>query len=356
MSAKTDTSGNIAEFLGKYALVIVLFGLLIVFSLMRPESFGTIDNFKAIGDNYATVLLLACAATLPLIVGQFDMSVASMFTFVQMIVVGNVINEGWGVGQALLLALAAATVVGLINGIAIARFQISSFIATLATGSILTGVTLAYSNGESVFGRAPEALTQIARSELLGLRLPIWYGIVLVLILGIVLHRTPLGRRMYATGSNERAAKLTGIPTERYVIATFVVGAWLAAAAGVVLGARIGAATPDTGIALLIPAFAGAFLGSTAFTGGRFNIPGTFVAVYVVGVTVTGLQQLGAALWVEPVFNGVVLFAAVGLSAWMSRLRAARARKARLRELGEHREAAAGNQPPASPANAGTSA
>jgi ribose transport system permease protein len=338
MDTNRDARGNAADFLGRYALLIVLLLLIIGFSFLRPESFGTIDNFKSIADNYAIVLLLACAATLPLIVGQFDLSFASTFTFVQMIVVGSVINGGWGVGQALLVGFAAATVVGLVNGFAVARLNISSFIATLASGSILTGLTLAYSNGESVFGRAPEALTRLARSELLGLRLPIWYGVVLVLVLGVVLHRTPLGRRMYATGSNERAANLTGIPTQRYVIATFVLAAWLAAAGGVVLGARIGAATPDTGSSLLIPAFAGAFLGSTAFTGGRFNIPGTFVAVYVVGVTVTGLQQLGAALWVEPVFNGVVLFAAVGLSAWMSRARAASARKARLRELSAHRQ------------------
>ncbi|ABL80333.1 MULTISPECIES: ABC transporter permease [unclassified Nocardioides] len=337
-----QNAGSIVEFLSKFALVVVLIALALTFSLMRPESFGTVDNFKAIADNYAVVLLLACAATLPLIVGQFDLSFGSLFAFVQMIVVGNVINKGWSVPSALLVAFMAATLVGLINGVAVAKFKISSFIATLASGSILTGLSLAYSKGESVFGAAPDSLTRIARSEFLGMRLPIWYSVVVVIVLAIVLHRTPVGRRMYATGSNERAALLTGIPARRYVMATFVLAAWLAAAAGVVIGSRIGAATPDSGSTMLIPAFAGAFLGSTAFTGGRFNIPGTVVAVLVVGITVTGLQQLGAALWVEPVFNGIVLFAAVGLSAWMSRLRAARARKARLRELSEHRQAEEG--------------
>lgn len=331
--------GRGADQLARYALVGVLVALIVVFSLLRPESFGTLDNAKAILNNQITILMLALAATLPLIVGEFDLSIAAIFGFVQVLVVGLVLQQGWSVPLAVVAVLAAAALVGLVNGIAIARFQINSFIATLASGSILTGITLAYSKGESIFGSAPAALTNISRSELLGFKLPIWYGLVVVIALALILGRLPVGRRMYATGSNQRAAALTGIPTTRYVIATFVVGALLAAFGGIILGASLGAATPDTGNALLIPAFAGAFLGVTAFTPGRFNVLGTFVAVYVVGVAVTGLQQLGAALWVEPVFNGAVLFAAVGLSAWTSRIRARRARRARLRELEERRSA-----------------
>jgi ribose transport system permease protein len=121
------------------------------------------------------------------------------------------------------------------------------------------------------------------------------------------------------------------------VVATFVVSSVLAALGGIILGSRIGAASSDVGATLLIQAFAGAFLGATAFAPGRFNIPGTLVAVYVVGVAVTGLEQMGASLWVEPVFQGTVLFVAVGLSAWTARYRARRAQKARLLELEERR-------------------
>lgn len=341
-AAAERAEGRAADQLAKYALVGVLVALIALFSILRPESFGTLDNGKAILNNQITILMLALAATLPLIVGEFDLSIAAIFGFVQVLVVGLVLQSGWSVPLAILAVMAAAALVGLINGIAIARFQINSFIATLASGSILTGITLAYSKGESIFGQAPAALTDISRAELLGMKLPVWYGLVVVLALALVLGRLPIGRRMYATGSNQRAASLTGIPTTRYVVATFVVGALLAGFGGVILGASLGAATPDTGNALLIPAFAGAFLGVTAFTPGRFNVLGTFVAVYVVGVAVTGLQQLGAALWVEPVFNGAVLFVAVGLSAYTSRLRSRRARRARLRELEERRAASSG--------------
>jgi ribose transport system permease protein len=325
--------GDVAQHLGRFALLIILLALVGLFSIAEPESFGTADNFKSIASNEVVIVFLAFAATLPLIVGEFDLSIAAVFAWSQIIVVGLVLEHDWPVAAAVGVALASAVLIGLVNGIAVVRFQINSFIATLASGSILTGVSLGYTNGENIFGDAPASLTNIARKELLGIDLPVFYALGVALIISVVLARMPIGRRMYATGGNQRAAQLTGIATHRYVISTFVASALLAAVGGVLLGSRIGAASTDVGSTLLIEAFAGAFLGATAFWPGRFNIPGTLVAVYVVGVAVTGLQQMGAALWVEPVFQGTVLFIAVGLSAWTTRYRARRARLARIREL-----------------------
>ncbi|WP_460062575.1 ABC transporter permease [Streptomyces sp. YKOK-I1] len=324
--------------LGAYSLVGVLVVMLVGFSVARPDSFGTLDNFRAVLNNQVTVVFLAMAVTLPLVVGEFDLSVASTFGFSQMLTVGLVLQHGVPVVAAIAAALVMSALVGLANGIAITRFGINSFIATLASGSIVSGATLAYSKGESVYGAAPTALTDLSRSELLGLKLPVVYAAVTVLALAVVMNRMPLGRRLYATGSNRRAAELSGIPAGRYIMLTFVGVSLLAGVGGVLLGASIGAATPDTGNALLIPAFAGAFLGATAITPGRFNIVGTLVAVYVVGVAVAGLQQIGVALWVEPVFNGAVLFIAVGLSSWTARKRKRRAERARIKELELRRE------------------
>ena len=336
-TAGTDRTSRIAQLGGRFALLIILGLLIVVFSLLRPETFGTWDNFKAILSNQVVIVFLAIAATLPLIVGEFDLSVAAVFTWSQVIVVGLVLQHDWSIVPAIGVALISAVVIGLVNGIAVVRFGINSFIATLASGSILTGASLAYSKGESIFGSAPASLTNLARKELFGIQLPVFYALIAALIISVILGRLPIGRRMYATGGNQRAAQLTGIATHRYVVATFVVSAVMASLGGVILGSRIGAASTDAGSTLLIQAFAGAFLGATAFWPGRFNIPGTLVAVYVVAVAVTGLEQLGAALWVEPVFQGAVLFIAVGLSAWTARYRASRARQARLRELEERR-------------------
>lgn len=328
-----DSFGDLLHQLSRFGLLAGLIILALVFSLLRPETFGTWENLKNVLNSYVGVAFLSFAATLPLIVGEFDLSVASVFTLTQVLVVGQVLEHGWPVPVAILLAVLVATFVGLVNGIAVARYRISSFIVTLATGSIASGATLAYAKGESIYGEAPTSLTSIARGTLLGIPLPVLYAAIAAVFLTVALSRFPIGRRLYAIGSNERAARLTGIPTVRYVVLIFVLSSILAGIGGVLLGAELGAASSDTGQSLLIPAFAGAFLGATAFTPGRFNIPGTVVAVYVVGVAVVGLQQMGVALWVEPVFEGAVLFAAVGLSAWTTRLRARRARLAALRDL-----------------------
>jgi ribose transport system permease protein len=332
-----DIGGQLAANVGRFALLGILILLCIVFSILKPATFGNAENFKSIASNEVTIVFIAFAATLPLIVGEFDLSLAAVFTWAQIIVVGLVIQHGWSVPAAALVALATAVVIGLINGIAVVRFQINSFIATLATGSLLTGAVLAYSKGEAIFGKAPHALTSFTRNQLFGINLPVYYGAFAAIVISVLLGRMPVGRRMYATGGNQRAAQLTGIATQRYVISTFVASALLASIGGIILGSRVGAASSDVGNTLLIPAFAGAFLGTTAFTPGRFNIPGTLVAVYVVGVAVTGLEQMGASLWVEPVFQGAVLFVAVGLSAYTARFRAQRAKQARLRELEERR-------------------
>ncbi|MFB9821934.1 ABC transporter permease [Arthrobacter ramosus] len=323
----------VAAITGRYILLLVLAIIAIGFSIARPETYGTWDNFRSILNTQIPVLFLAIAATLPFIVGEFDLSLAATGAFVNVFFVGLVLKQGWPVWAAVITCLAAALAMGLFNGFAIVRLGISSFIVTLASGTILAGILLAYSGGEIIYGDAPAALTFLGRTSLGGLPLPVIFAAIVSVFLAIVLWGTTVGRRMYASGSNRRAAQLTGIPTNRYLIVTFVIAAVLAAVAGLVLGSRLGSATPDTSNTLLIPAFAGAFLGATGFSAGRFNIPGTVVAVFIVGAAVNGLQQIGAAIWVQPVFNGVVLFVAVALAQWTQRLRAASAKRERLREI-----------------------
>jgi ribose transport system permease protein len=320
---------------GRFALVAVLIVLIAVFGLLKPDTFFTGDNFKSILTNETSTLLLALGAMLPLIVAQYDLSIASVFTFSQVMTVGLIINQHSSVGIAIAAGLAGALLVGLVNGLLVVKGRISSFIVTLATGSIVGGATLWYSKGQSIFGSAPTSFTNIARQHLFGFALPVFYALIVIIILVLILNRMPSGRKMYAIGSNERAAALTGINTQRYVMASFLACSFLAGVGGVLLGSSVGAATSESGSSLLIPSFAAAFLGATAFYAGRFNPLGTAVAVYLVAVLINGLQQLGASLWVTPVLQGATLLLAIGLSAWTVSLRQRLARRARLRTLEE---------------------
>jgi ribose transport system permease protein len=138
--------------------------------------------------------------------------------------------------------------------------------------------------------------------------------VLVSVVLWYFLERTPAGRRIYATGGNIDAARLSGVNTTLVIYSSLVVCGVIAALDGVLLTARLGNADPTIGPGYLVPAFTAAFLGSTQFRGGRFNVWGTFVSVYVLAAGVKGLQLWGAPVWIPDAFNGLSLLVAVGLA------------------------------------------
>jgi ribose transport system permease protein len=129
-----------------------------------------------------------------------------------------------------------------------------------------------------------------------------------------VLEHTPFGRYLYATGSGRDAARLAGVRTEVLLAIAFVLSGLVSGLAGVMQTTVLGSANPDVGAQFLLPAFAAGFLGATAIKPGRFNVPGTILALFVLAIGIAGLSQLGAPLWVSPVFNGLALILAVALA------------------------------------------
>ena len=335
-SGEKDLVGSFAAQTGKYGILILMVALVVLFSALRPESFATFNNYRAILDNRTIVALLALAAMTPLIVGQFDLSIAAVLSLSHILVVGFIGQSHMNVVLAVVLTIILSSMYGLINGVIVVKFKVDAFVATLATGSILGGAGLWYTGGRTLYNDVPRSFTQISRGRLFGLPLNAVYVLIIATILWVFLSNLPAGRRMYATGGNRRAAELTGIRTDRYVMASFMVSSTLAGIAGVMLGSNLGTASPSTGGSLLLPAFAGAFLGATTIRPGKFNVVGTIVAVYALSIAISGLQQLGAPAWFESVFNGTALAGSVALSGWAVRLRAERAKTRQLRLLEEH--------------------
>jgi ribose transport system permease protein len=148
---------------------------------------------------------------------------------------------------------------------------------------------------------------------------PVLIVVVLSAALWIVSEYLPIGRMAYVVGSNRRAAELTGISTRKVVLGAFVASGMLSALAGVVLASELGVGVPGTGSEFLLPAFAAALLGSTAIRPGRANVLGCLIAVALLAVGVSGLQQLGASTYVDPLFNGSVLVVAVALTSYAGR-------------------------------------
>jgi ribose transport system permease protein len=276
--------------------------------------FATTANAQTIASTQATVALLALAAMLPLVVGQFDISVGYQFGLAQGLCAHLIISEGVPAVLAIVVVLAAGGLVGLVNGVLVAKVKLNSFVATLGVGILVLGLTQWLTKDVTITGALPPLFTDLGRNAVLGIPLPFVYVLVATAVLWLALEYTPWGRECYATGGNERAALLAGVRTERRTVQVFVSAALLAAVSGCLSVMILGASSPTVGLGSLLPAFAGAFLGATSIRPGRFNAIGTLIAVYLVATGITGLQQDGAQPFVQQVFNGAALLIAVTLA------------------------------------------
>jgi ribose transport system permease protein len=245
-----------------------------------------------------------------MIVGEFDLSLgftASLAAVAAFVLMG----AGAPVAVAVAAGLAAGAAAGLANGILVARFAVPSFVATLATGTILSGLAYWASGGASLFSGVPDGFKALGRGDLLGLPVLAWWMAAVLLAAAVVLSRTRFGRRLHVIGANREAARLTGLPVARDVVLAFVVAGLLAALAGLLLAARLGSVQHTMGEALLLPAYAAAFLGTTTSRTGTANIAGTLLGVAIAGVLVNGLTILGAEPFVQKMVTGGVIIAAV---------------------------------------------
>ncbi len=324
-SAATARAGG-SSAVSKYGLAVFLVLLFAIFSALRPASFPTFYNIVGILNLQSFVVIAGLGVLLTLTVGEIDLSIAANMSVANSLVVGLGTLQHLPLGASVVIAVVAATAIGFANGIIVTRFKVPSFVATMGMATLLEGLMQLYMGGNDIV-TPPPGLTAIAQTAPFGVPLAIVYAVVVAVIVHFVLNHMALGRKMLAVGGNPRAAGLTGIPVDSYRVVAFTVGGTLGGVAGVILGSQIGSAQVQGNPALLLPIFAATFLGSTVIYPGRFNVPGTVVAVLFLAVTVSGLVQLGVAPWIQPVFDGATLIAAVAISSWGARSRAARARR-----------------------------
>jgi ribose transport system permease protein len=335
-----------AQILGPYGLPLLTILLIIFFSLLLPSTFPTALNMRTILSDKSTVAFLSLAAMIPLSTNKFDLSIGFGVGLAHVFAIGLQVQFGlpWPVAVAAVLLIGLA--VGTINGLLVEAAQIDSFIATLGTGSILYAISFAYTGGQQIVGALPPQFIAINGAAPLGIPAPEIYVFLLGAALWVAYEYLPIGRYMYAIGSNPRAAELSGIPKHRYVIVAFAASGLITAFAGVVLGSKLQIGQANVGNEFLLPAFVGALLGSTAIKVGRVNVVGTLVAVAVLAVGISGIQQLGSSFFVEPLFNGTALLIAVGLAGFAVRRRVRTASREDERAMQSARDVATNAGPP----------
>ncbi len=293
----------------RYTTLLIVILLMVVFSLLSPQ-FLTSLNLKNLLVVQVTVCCMTFAAILPLIVGEFDLSLGYALGFIMML--GAFLGQfGFTAITIVPAMLLAGICIGALNGYLRIAFNISSFIATLGVGIVLSGVTQGMSGGTVLYTGIPPILTAIGQREFLELGISVWMTIGLAIVLVFVLEHTPFGRQLYAIGGSERVAFLAGIPLNLYRVLAFAGAGLLVAVASLFELGQSGGANPLFGPELLLPAYAAAFLGVTTYRPGYFNIPGAVIAIVLLAVGFNGLNLLGAPYWLQPIFNGIVLILAV---------------------------------------------
>lgn len=291
-----------------WAAVVVLFGAL------EPDRFLDATTFEGIFASQAVLAVLALALIVPLTSGDYDLSVASVLTLSAVMVAVLNVEGGWPVGWSVLAALAAGVAVGAANAAIVVLLRLDSFVVTLGTGTVVAGIALWISDSQTIGGVSEGLVEAVALRELLGVPLGFWYGVLLAAAVWYLLEYTPAGRRMLFAGRGRRVARMSGVRVGRVRAGSLVAAGALAAAAGVLAAGEQGGADPTSGVSLLLPAFAAAFLGATSIVPGRFNPWGALIAVYFLATGVTGLQILGAEGFVQELFYGGALIVAVALT------------------------------------------
>lgn len=302
-----------------FGLLFVLLAMIAGFGAARPDTYLTGGNLLSIAETQAITALLALAIVGVLTIGEFDLSFAAYFGLAQVLVVGLIVNQNLPPALACLIVVALGAALGLINTLLIVKFHMDSFIATLGVSTVLAGVTDGYSGGSIITGNLSPGFLKIGQGSIAGVGLPVLYVLGTAVALFILLQFTTTGRKLLVVGRNREAARLAGISVGAATAVAFVIAGIIAGGAAIVSGSQLGSGQPVISSSYLLPAYAGAFLGATTITPGRFNVWGTIVGVYLLGAGTTGLQQLGLQPWLQDVFDGAVLICGVGLSGYLAR-------------------------------------
>lgn len=327
-NAKSHPAGrfDLIAFLSKYGTILSLLVLLVIFSLARPEVFPSVRNMLNILNQVSILGIIAIGLTVCLVIAQFDLSIGALATFggyfSARILMETGIDSASGVLFVIVIVLAMAMIIGIINGALVSYLGISAIVETLAMGFIVNGIILGVSGSRTISpSEIPAAFKIVGQGTMMGIPNPVLIMIATALVLWLFLEHTQPGRNMYAIGGNKEAARLSGIPVKRYALVAMGICAACAALGGLVAAANLAAGRPQgVGETYLLNAFVAVFIGASTLRPGKFHVIGTAVGVLLIGVINNGLSTVGVPTYWQYIVQGVLLILAL-ISASMVTLR-----------------------------------
>ena len=316
LSAHSDLSGNrdLTSVLARLAPLGALLLLFVVMAALVP-GFFTIPNLTNVARQVSINAIIASGMTLIIITAGIDLSVGSLVALtgcVAMIALNGTDSDMLGV----LAGIVVGGVAGAMNGSLVAFARLPAFVVTLGGLTIFRGIALTITQGQPII-RFDGSYKWLGQGILLGVPVPVWIMIGVVLAIHFLLTRTTFGAHVYAVGGNETAARLSGVRVERVKFMTYVIGGLLTGFAGMILMARLSSAQPASGEMFELDAIAAVVLGGTSLSGGRGTVWGTLVGALIIGILNNSLNLLGVSSFYQLVAKGVIILLAVFVDQWL---------------------------------------
>ncbi|MCA9886905.1 MAG: ABC transporter permease [Anaerolineae bacterium] len=303
-----DTLRNLIT--SQEGVLFIIMVISVLFLATRTDKFLTVENLLNQGRLLTEVGLVAVPMTFIIITGGIDLSVGSIFGLTA-IVLGIAWQDlGMALPIAIVFALAVGTFAGFVNGWFIVRIGVPPLIMTLATLALYRGLAQGLSEGASVRGY-PDWFFELGQGDFLGVPSQLWLLLIAVIIAGIVLARTTLGRTLYAIGNNEVAARFSGLQVNRYLLFIYTFSGFMSALAGYIFVSRVSTTRSDMGTGLELDVIAAVVLGGTSIFGGTGSIAGTIIGVVLIQLLKNGLSLTGVTGDATIVVIGVVLIFAI---------------------------------------------
>jgi ribose transport system permease protein len=311
VNLKNESTNAVAakSFFGKFAAFAALILLIIVFSIICPP-FRTLNNLLTVALQTSIISFIGVGVTFVIITAGIDLGIGSVIAL-SGVATGLAMNAGCPSLPAILLGLVVGIICGLFNGFVISNMKLPPFIATLGTMMIARGLALYITNAAPITVSSP--FFDLLGGTIPGTNfpVPIIIMILVALVFAFVLNKTRLGRYAYAIGSNEEAARLSGLKIKRTKYMLYAISGLLAALAGIVLASRLSTAQATAGNAYELDAIASAVIGGTSLNGGVGTIMGTMIGAFIIGVLRNGLNMLGVSSFIQSIVIGGVLIVAV---------------------------------------------
>ena len=312
---RASLSNETMQMLSVSAALVVMIA---VFSLLSPY-FLKLDNLMTIALQTAITAITAYGMTFVIVSGAVDLSIGSSIAFTG-VIVALLMTSGVPIAIAIPITLIVGALVGTMNGLMVARMKLPPFIATLGAQMALRGLAYIMTDSKPVYIQNVPAFKLLAQHRLFGVvPLPVLYTIALAFVAAFLLRRTVIGRNVFAVGSNEEAARLSGISVAKIRIFAYLFSGVMAAVAGIIMSSRVTSGQPNIAIGYEANAVASAVIGGASMRGGHGSIAGSILGAFILGVLINGLNLMNVSQNWQTFAIGVIMVLAV----WIDKLRTA---------------------------------